>query len=236
MPRVSADHEQQVRERILDAALRVFAERGYHGATIQDVVQQSGLSVGAIYTYFSGKDELFHACCDQLANRSLEELGMRLAGRATTVERIAAAVALYFDSVDTAIDGGPGLVTLVQAWAAAETEPRVREALARRRERLAGAARLILEEGVARGDLPAWLDADATARGYLAMLDGLLLQRIEAGEGHRREPLERQARALLEVLLGSAATRERPAIPSIPARPYERARPPGTAPRRPAAG
>ena len=47
--------------RIVAAAVRVFAEKGYHGATMQDVVRESGLSIGAMYTYFKGKDELFLA-------------------------------------------------------------------------------------------------------------------------------------------------------------------------------
>ena len=37
MPRVSPAHEQAVRTRIVDSALRVFAEKGYHGATIERV-------------------------------------------------------------------------------------------------------------------------------------------------------------------------------------------------------
>ena len=55
MPRVSAAHEQEVRDRIVASAIRVFTDRGY-GATIQDVVRDSGLSVGAIYTYFKSKE------------------------------------------------------------------------------------------------------------------------------------------------------------------------------------
>ena len=64
MPRVTAAHEREVRERIIRAAIGVFDDRGYHRATMQDVVRASGLSVGAIYTYFGGKDELFLAACD----------------------------------------------------------------------------------------------------------------------------------------------------------------------------
>jgi AcrR family transcriptional regulator len=48
VPRVSAAHEQDVRDRILAAAIRVFGEKGYHTSTIADVVRESGLSVGAI--------------------------------------------------------------------------------------------------------------------------------------------------------------------------------------------
>ena len=163
MPRVSAAHEQEVRERIVSAAIRVFTERGY-GATIQDVVRDSGLSVGAIYTYFKSKEELFLACCEMMTSGSLETLGHMIAGKATTAERLETATRFYIDSIDTAPEGGPGLVTLVQAWAVAEGEPRIREMLARRRERFVGAGQVLLREGVARGELPPWLDVDATAR------------------------------------------------------------------------
>ena len=84
MPRVSAAHEQEVRDRILAAAARVFSDKGYHSSTIADVVRESGLSVGAIYSYFSGKDELIRLTCDQIAARGLDELAERLAPATTT--------------------------------------------------------------------------------------------------------------------------------------------------------
>lgn len=204
MPRLTPAHEQQVRDRIIAAALRVFSERGYRGATIQDVVRDSGLSVGAIYTYFKSKDELFLECCDLMTGGGLDALGSMLAGKTTTAERLATAMTFYISSIDEAPEGGPGLVTLVQAWAAADAEPRLREMLVRRRERLVGAGQLLLREGVARGELPGWLDVDATARAYIALLDGLLLQRIEGGEPFRPAELERQARAILDVMLAAA--------------------------------
>ena len=84
--------------------------------------------------------------------------------------------------------------------------------LVRRRERLVGAGQLLLREGIARGELPAWLDVDGVARALTAMLDGLLLQRIEAGPGHRSEDALRRARSIIELLL-AAAPSERPALP-----------------------
>jgi len=59
MPRVTVAHEQAVRQRIVEAAIRVFGEMDYQRATVQDVVRASGLSVGAVYTYFKSKEELF---------------------------------------------------------------------------------------------------------------------------------------------------------------------------------
>ncbi|MFL5676556.1 MAG: TetR/AcrR family transcriptional regulator [Chloroflexota bacterium] len=200
MPRVSAAHEQEVRDRILAAATRVFADRGYHSSTIADVVRESGLSVGAIYTYFSGKDELIRLTCDQIAARGLDELAARLAPATTTAERLAIAIRLYVETIDE-YDGAPGQISLVQAWAEADREPGVREMLAARRERLAGAGQLLLRQGVINGELPASLDVDAVTRGILALLDGLMLQRIEAGDAYRPADLERRATAIVELLL-----------------------------------
>ena len=198
MPRVSAAHEQEVRDRILSAAARVFSQKGYHSSTIADIVRESGLSVGAIYSHFSGKDELIRLTCDELATRGLDELAHRLAPARTTAERLAIAVALYVETIDD-YDGDPGQVSLVQAWAEADREPGVREMLAARRERLAGAGQLLLRQGVLAGELPAGLDVDAVTRGLLALLDGLLLQRIEAGAGlpagRSRAPRRRHRRA-----------------------------------------
>lgn len=209
MPRISAAHEQEVRDRIVNAAARVFSQKGYHSSTIADVVRESGLSVGAIYTYFPGKEALFRHSCDLIAARGLDELAERLAPARTTAERLAIAISMYVETLD-AYGDAPGQTSLVQAWAEAEREPGVREMLSARRERLVGAGRYLIAQGVAAGELPAWLDVDAVTRGFLALLDGLLLQRIEAGSASRPSELERRAGAILELML--AAGPERAAI------------------------
>ena len=216
MPRVSAAHEQLVRDRILAAAARVFSEKGYHSSTIADVVRESGLSVGAIYTYFSGKDELIRLTCDQVATRGLDELAERLTPARTTAERMAIAIRLFVETIDD-YDGAPGQITLVQAWAEADREPGVREMLSARRERLVGAGRYLIAQGVATGELPDWIDVDAVTRGFLGLLDGLLLQRIEAGSGYRPADLERRAAAILDLLLAAGPAPPSPPEPSATA-------------------
>ena len=204
MPRVSAAHEQEVRDRILAAATRVFGTKGYQGATIADVVSESGLSVGAIYTYFSGKDELFRLSCDLISAQGLEELAVRVATATTTAERLRIAIGLYIETIDE-YAGAPGQASLIQAWAEADREPGVRDMLARRRERLVGAAQMLLHQGVVAGELPAWMDVEAVSRGFLALMDGLLLQRIEAGDAYRPADLERRAGAILDFILVAAS-------------------------------
>ena len=46
------------RKRILDAAIRVFADRGYHGARVADIAQDAGVAHGLVYHYFASKDDV----------------------------------------------------------------------------------------------------------------------------------------------------------------------------------
>lgn len=69
MPKVSAEHKEQVRQRLLAAARTVILRDGHEGATTRAIVAEAGLSAGALYTYFSSKEEMFEA----LAEQSLRE-------------------------------------------------------------------------------------------------------------------------------------------------------------------
>ena len=220
MPRVSAAHEQAVRSRIVDAAVRVFAVRGYHGATMQDVAREASLSIGAIYTWFTGKDELFLATCEFTSGVGLGELATRLAAGGTVVERLAIAIGFFLDAVDEP-NGGSGMASvLVSQWSRAEQEPQVREMLGRRRAQLEGAGRMLLVEGVARGELPAWIDVEALTAAYILLLDGLLLWRIEMGDAYRRDAAIRRAFAILEPIVAAAAIADRPRVSAPPERPW----------------
>ncbi len=63
--RAEAVREQR-RAQILDAALRVFAEKGYHGTAVSDVVKAAGVARGTFYSYFDSKDAIFLELLDGL--------------------------------------------------------------------------------------------------------------------------------------------------------------------------
>ncbi len=73
MPKVVPEYKQEARSRILDSASRVFAEKGYHEATMEDVAKQLGVSKGALYLYFSSKEHLFEAM-SRTAPRAFKEI------------------------------------------------------------------------------------------------------------------------------------------------------------------
>jgi len=54
----TARPQQPARERILDAALAVFSERGFEGGTIRQIAHKAGVAEGLIYHYFSNKEAL----------------------------------------------------------------------------------------------------------------------------------------------------------------------------------
>lgn len=49
----------QTRERLLDSAARVFAQRGFGGASLEEIAESAGYSTGAVYAHFENKDQLF---------------------------------------------------------------------------------------------------------------------------------------------------------------------------------
>ncbi|GBC85166.1 HTH-type transcriptional repressor BepR [bacterium HR11] len=67
------------RRRIVEAALRVFARRGYHEATMDDIAAASRLSKGALYLYFPSKQDLFLSLVDSLADMLVRRMEAAMA-------------------------------------------------------------------------------------------------------------------------------------------------------------
>jgi AcrR family transcriptional regulator len=63
---------------LLAAARSVFAERGYRGASIRDIAQGAGFSVGGVYQFYPSKDELYVAVLDEGWTRLKTEIGVAL--------------------------------------------------------------------------------------------------------------------------------------------------------------
>ena len=200
MPRVTAAHEEAARRRIAEGALRAFLAHGLHDATMQDVVRETGASVGAIYTWFSGKDELVRAACELALQEDLAALATILEPLEGVRARMEAAVDFWLDRIaDQALTR-----MMVEARVEGTTEPAVVEMLHRRRERLAGVAALLLQEGIAAGEIDPRLPIDALANGFVALLEGLMLQRLEHGAAFRPETARRQALVFVDLVLARA--------------------------------
>ena len=69
MPRVSEAHLAARRQQILDAARTCFLRNGFHMTSMQDVIAEGGLSVGAVYRYFKSKNDIVEAIAEQYATQ-----------------------------------------------------------------------------------------------------------------------------------------------------------------------
>jgi AcrR family transcriptional regulator len=66
------ERSEQTRAELVEAARRVFLERGFHGASLEDISLAAGYTTGAVYSRFGGKDNLFLAVLDDHIARRLE--------------------------------------------------------------------------------------------------------------------------------------------------------------------
>ncbi len=207
MPRISAEREAATRRRILKAARKVFVEKGFHRASIDDVVASAGLSVGAIYTYFPNKDELIRASILD-ANREESEAVLADTRAAGSVgERLDRAIAGWWRYTIEA-EGAPAF--LAEAWGEASRRPLIRDLLARRQERGITMTSVMLAECVERGDLPARIDVDGLARTFGALTDGMVLEYVISGGALRFEDARARIRLVLEAAIAEATAAPTP--------------------------
>jgi TetR/AcrR family transcriptional regulator, fatty acid metabolism regulator protein len=94
--------EPEKRRAILHAAVRVFAEKGYHGCRIADVARGAGVAYGLVYHYFRNKDELLESVFAEQWTILLAALKAIQEGPGTAGEKIAGVLGFVLDVFKTA--------------------------------------------------------------------------------------------------------------------------------------
>jgi len=129
-PRRTRPTRGEVRDRILDAASKVFAAEGFAGATIDAIGQAAGFTKGAVYSNFESKDELFLALLDREFELRGEQIATALESGGDTA---AAAQALSRSVLDSIHGHADYYVLFVEYWLRALRDPQLRERLIARR-------------------------------------------------------------------------------------------------------
>jgi TetR/AcrR family transcriptional regulator, transcriptional repressor of aconitase len=175
MPKVSEAHRAARRDEILDAAQRVFARRGYRGSSMATIIDESGLSAGAIYGYFDGKQELFRAVVERTFAERASELEPQDGDRPRSPGELIRAVLL-------SLRGHPMLKMAPQIWGEAAVEPEIRTVVSTVFERLGESVRAELtawaqaQPGRVEGDPAGW--AARVAPVVISAIQGFILQRV----------------------------------------------------------
>lgn len=174
MPKVSQEHTEARRRQILEAARQCFAKQGFHGTTMKDIIEASGLSAGAIYNHFSAKAEIIDAIARERHDSEAALLASALAENDEPTELRALARAFFatFAGEEHRESRRVG----VEVWAEALRNPDVLATVRRGVDEPRRLLSRIVAKSQERGQLSPAFDPDGFARVMVAIFQGFVLQ------------------------------------------------------------
>ncbi|HKT43734.1 MAG TPA: TetR/AcrR family transcriptional regulator [Gaiellaceae bacterium] len=158
---------EEKRRVILDAAVRVFARKGFHASRVGDIAEEAGVAHGLLYHYFSSKNEVLETIFREHWTTLLERIHAVESSGDPPVEQLRGIVQAMFHSWRHE----PDVVRVVirEIARSAEISQRVGELV-----RPIGAIRRIFERGQAGGDFRRDVDADMAAVIVYGAIDELI--------------------------------------------------------------
>lgn len=172
MPRLKPETMAARRKQILTASLVCFADKGYHQATMDDVVREAGISKGGLYVHFSSKKELFSA----LLEWYVEEIGFFAPPTPSTSPRESLQHILHQMLSTVSSDTFRSVsILLTEIWAQNNHAPDIKETATRFYAKVRQPLTEIIKTGITDGTFKP-VDATATANILIAIFEGLIIQ------------------------------------------------------------
>ncbi|HEX4113451.1 MAG TPA: TetR/AcrR family transcriptional regulator [Stellaceae bacterium] len=187
-------------EEVLEAAASVFAERGFHGASTQDIADRLGMRQASLYYYFASKEAALEQVCQRGIEHIIGDTEIIAAGTGTATERLARIMRRHVEPLS---DNCASLRAYLHEVRFLPKEARRRIGkLARRYERVVES---LLEQGIASGELRGDFDVHVTADTILGMCNA-------AAHWPGKEPsgaMRHVAEELIRLVLHGIATQRR---------------------------
>jgi AcrR family transcriptional regulator len=165
------DISAQRREQILDAAQNVFSRAGFERARMDDIVQESGLSKGALYWYFKSKDEIIQAILDRIFMTEMSEALALAELDAPAGERLQDFYRIGVAEIRKLQPLFPLFYEFVPLVA---RRKKVREIVLQYYKRYIDVAQQIVEQGIESGEFKP-VDPESTATLLVGYLEGMTL-------------------------------------------------------------
>jgi len=203
LPRRRDEARALFRNAILEAAEAVFAERGFHGARIQDIAEHARIAVGTLYNHFEHKDEVLVALLEERTEELLEQLAPMPGDPKGFSARLTVRVARLLGHVQRhraffAIATEHGLF----ASAVPPGAPASSRGL-RRLEKFRALFHALVQEGVASGELEP-LQGDALVRFFGGTIRAFVLSSLAT----QTSDVDEQARTVVDLFLHGAGRRK----------------------------
>lgn len=162
--------------RILDAALSTFSRKGYHDTRLDDIVDESETSKGAIYFHFANKERLFLALVDQFADLLERRVLEAIEGQAEGMGRVQVALETVLETFGRY--RRPAKILLVQAVGLGNVFENKRAEV---NDRFARLIETYLKEAIELGDVPA-VDTEVVAHAWMGAIYGIVIRWVTTGE------------------------------------------------------
>ena len=165
------DVSDQRKEEILNAAREIFARKPLKDVKIQDIARKAELSVGGVYWYFKGKDEIIHALLLQNAEANITALKSLSEMDTSALMRLQK----FFEQVLASTEGVSELyLTGAKYQSMSSPTPETRAAMQRIAAGYHSGLEAIIEQGIARGEFVQVNPQDA-ATALIGAYEGLML-------------------------------------------------------------
>ncbi|MBC8139785.1 MAG: TetR/AcrR family transcriptional regulator [Fibrella sp.] len=168
---------EERRAQILTAALKCFAKRGFHQASMAEVCAEAKLSPGSVYRYFRSKEEIISALAEA-EHQSLAAWYGELTTKTSVRDALDMLIGYWLDSVEDHgdYDGPDFCVVYVELCAEAARNSHIAGIAEKFDTAQLAVIELMLQQAVERGEIAATLDRNMTARLINATLDGLMIR------------------------------------------------------------
>jgi AcrR family transcriptional regulator len=179
------------RDKILGAALDVFAGKGYHRASVDDIVRASGTSKGAVYHHFPNKEAVFLALVDDFAARLAGAVASSIAERHGALAKVEGALTAALTTF--AGDERLARLILLEAVSLGATYQAKRAEVA---GRFASLIQGYLDEAAAEGSISP-LDTRVATLAWLGAINEVVIQWLHGGVDDLRATVAPLTRLLL---------------------------------------
>jgi TetR/AcrR family fatty acid metabolism transcriptional regulator len=158
------------RERILDAAVRVFAKKGFYATRVSEVAKAAGVADGTIYLYFSSKDELLVSLFEDRVERLLRFLEKELPPGASASEKLRRVIELQLGLLEGERDLAEVITVILR-----QSTKLMKEYAAPKFTSYLDAIARIVADGQASGEFRADVSPHLAARAIFGALDGIAM-------------------------------------------------------------
>jgi AcrR family transcriptional regulator len=163
------------RDKILQAAREVFAEKGYHRALVDDIVRASQTSKGAVYHHFPNKEALFLALVDEFAGRLAEAVASAIGRAHGALGKVEAAVTAGLETFARHRD--LARILLLESVSLGPAYQSKRQEV---HGRFAALIQVHLDEAAAEGSIPP-VDTRVATLAWLGALNEVVVQWLHSG-------------------------------------------------------